>query len=160
MTGGSAVTKERKTECPGAADDGPPRRTKHELVRSGGVGQTVVGQRLASCSHLQHWAPCDVMHSSSSSVVNSGLGATCAHTPSFRTWRRARPARRTACRWDTRSSSSRIWCRWPCGRTLAARSRWWRPCRCDTSFHRPPAELWRHLRVQIGTWAYSVNERR
>lgn len=71
---------------------------------------------------------------------------THTHTQSFKTWRRARPALRTACRWGTHSSSFRIWCRSPCDHIPAARSRWWRPCRCDTSFRPPPAELWHHLR--------------
>lgn len=105
------------------------------------------------------------MHSSSYSATNPGLGGLVRawgplrRSQFFKTWRRARPALRTACRWGTRSSSCHIWCRLPCDHIPAARSRWWRPCRCDTSFHRPPAELWHHLRrgIWVPFFSYSAS---
>ncbi len=92
------------------------------------------------------------MHSSSSSVT--ALSAT--STRSFKTWRRARPALRTACRWGTHSSSFHIWCRWPCDHIPATRSRWWRPCRCGTGSHQLPAELWPHLWMEIRRVFFSL----
>lgn len=81
-----------------------------------------------------------------------------------KTWRRARPAPRTACRWGTRSSSSHIWYRWPCDRTPAAHSRSQRPCRCDIGGHQRPAEpshcLWRKTTHEITVLLYRASSLR
>lgn len=54
----------------------------------------------------------------------------------IRTWRRARPSLRTACRLGTHSSSCRTWCRWPCGHIPGEHSRSQRPCRSCRGCHR------------------------
>jgi len=71
-----------------------------------------------------------------------------------RTWRRARPSRRTACRSGTRSSSCRTWCRWPCDRTPGGRSRSPSPCRfCRDCPLGPSADPSRRLMTrQAGDW--------
>lgn len=78
------------------------------------------------------------------------LGGECAVRRSlgFRTWTHARRAPRTAGRWDTRSCACHTWCRWPCARTRAGHSRWWRPCRYGTGGHlpHPAAAAARHLK--------------
>lgn len=135
------------SDHPSGADNGPPgRRCRAGTgVSEGWAGRETNRMHEATIGHRRPWT-CLLQH-------EAGLGAMLSGSPSqswilhsqFKTWRRARPVLHTACRWGTRSSSSRIWYRLPCDHTPAARSRWWRPCRFDTSSHRLPAEPWHRL---------------
>lgn len=129
------------SDHPSGADNGPPgRRCRAGTgVSEGWAGRETNRVHEATIGHRRPWT-CLLQH-------EAGLGASQSwilHSQ-FKTWRRARPVLHTACRWGTRSSSSRIWYRLPCDHTPTARSRWWRPCRFDTSSHRLPAEPWHRL---------------